>query len=180
MKTAYIFDHKDYFHALQPQIGGGFAVYAGTRQRGGGLGGVLGALVKYGIPIAKKYILPHAKDAFLRTVADITSDRSSAKESVKNNSKRLIKDIGSSIVSKLVQDGSGLNVLISNQPVTDGNTCYGYKAIMESLLSYGPDYNDTQGTAALFFKDDSLSQDETNNSGFSSRKDYVKKSKVTI
>lgn len=109
MKTAYIFDHKDYFHALQPQIGGGFAVYAGTRQRGGGLGGVLGALVKYGIPIAKKYILPHAKDAFLRTVADITSDRSSAKESVKNNSKRLIKDIGSSIVSKLVQDGSGLS-----------------------------------------------------------------------
>lgn len=64
--------------------------------------------------------------------------------------------------------------------MTDGNTCYGYKAIMESLLSYGPDYNDTQGTAALFFKDDSLSQDETNNSGFSSRKDYVKKSKVTI
>lgn len=73
---------------------------------------------------------------------------------------------------------SQCDVLINNHPITDGNNCYGYKSMIETLLSFGPDYQDSQGSAALFFKDDTKIQNATSNSGYSSRKDYVKESKV--
>lgn len=64
--------------------------------------------MKYGIPIAKRYIWPHAKDALIRTASDIIEERGPAREVLKNNSKAFIKNIGSSIATKLVQEGSGL------------------------------------------------------------------------
>lgn len=107
MKSAYIFHHHHYYHALKQQIGKGIPIYTGNRQRGGGLGGILGFLTKYAIPIASKYILPHAKSAILRTASDVIQDRSNLKKSLKQNTKTLVKNIGHQVFNKLTQEGSG-------------------------------------------------------------------------
>jgi len=69
MKPNYVFNHHDYYHTLQKQIGGNIHIYAGTKQRGEGLGNVLSFIQKHAIPLVKRYILPHAKRAVVRTLS---------------------------------------------------------------------------------------------------------------
>jgi len=109
MQPVYIFDNQEYYQALKPQVGAGFSVFSGARQRGGGLGGILGSLVKYGIPLAQKYIWPHARDAVVRTAEDLIQDRSNIKQALKRNSGNFIKSVGKSVADKLLQEGSGLS-----------------------------------------------------------------------
>lgn len=73
---------------------------------------------------------------------------------------------------------SQVDVFLSNQLITEGNSSYGYKAIIESLLSFGPDYNDSQGASALFYKDTAKAQNDSDNTGYANRKEHVKESQV--
>jgi hypothetical protein len=107
MKQAYTFHHTNYYHTLKSQIGGGIHVYAGTRQRGGGIGNVLSFVSKYAIPLINRYILPHAKEALVRTASDVAENRSTIKQSLKANSKNLLKNIGSDVFKNLTQGGLG-------------------------------------------------------------------------
>lgn len=81
------------------------------RQRGAGLGSILGSLARGLIPIAKnilwpaakKYVLPHAVTAAKSFAGDVLSGRN-VKESIKERGKTALKGIGEQIVT---QSGSG-------------------------------------------------------------------------
>lgn len=81
------------------------------RQRGAGLGSVLGAIARTLIPIArnilwpaaKKYVLPHATEAARQVAGDVLSGRN-VKESFKEHGKGALKGIGAQILS---QSGKG-------------------------------------------------------------------------
>jgi|GEM_PF-5556485 len=111
MKHKYVFNHDHYYHTLKQQIGSGIPVFHGVRQRGGGLGSVLGSIAKYAIPLVKQYIIPHAKNAILSTVADVTLGRHSLKESLKNNSVGFLKNVGNGVVNKLNSEQSGRGLI---------------------------------------------------------------------
>ena len=105
MKHPYIFHHHHYYHTLKSQIGGGYPIYSGTRQRGGGIGGILGFFSKYALPLISKYIIPHAKEAVFRTASDVAKNKSSFKEALKTNTQNLAKNIGKDIFHNLTQTG---------------------------------------------------------------------------
>jgi len=107
MKHHHIFDHSVYYSTLKNQIGGGIHVFAGTRQKDGGLGEIFGAISRYAIPLVKKYIMPHAKQFAIRTASDLLSSGSSTTKTVKSNAKTLVKNVGKDILTSLVQGGKG-------------------------------------------------------------------------
>jgi hypothetical protein len=105
MKTIHIFDHSHYHDALLHQVGHGIPVFNRYRQKGGGLGSILGYIGRYAIPLFNKYIMPHAKTAITNTVNDVVSGKSVA-ESLKSNSAAMAKNVGRAIINR--QTGSGL------------------------------------------------------------------------
>jgi len=100
-----------------PQVGrgldDGLVYYKSSyrRQRGAGLGSILGSIARRLIPIAqnilwpaaKKYVLPHAATAAKQVASDVLSGRN-VKESIKDHGKQALKGIGEQIVN---QSGSG-------------------------------------------------------------------------
>lgn len=108
---------NDLVRLYNPQVGrgldDGLTYYKSSyrRQRGAGLGGILGTIARRLIPIAKnilwpaakKYVLPHATDAARQVAGDIISGRN-VKESVKEHGIHALKGIGGRIIS---QSGSG-------------------------------------------------------------------------
>ena len=105
MKQVHVFHHVDYHNTLHQQIGHGIPVFTGYRQKGGGLGSILGFLGRYAIPLLKKYVLPHAKTAVFKTISDVGNGQS-VKEAIKSNATAMLKNVGQSITSP--QSGAGL------------------------------------------------------------------------
>jgi len=105
MKHIHVFDHSEYHRALEHQIGSGIPVFNGYRQKGGGLGAILGMIGKYAIPLFKKYVLPHAADALRNTASDISSG-ASVKDAFKNNALSLAKNVGKEVIKR--QSGGGM------------------------------------------------------------------------
>jgi len=113
----YQVDVNELTRLYSPQTGRGaddsLAFYKSSykRQRGAGLGSVLGAIARTLIPIArnilwpatKKYVLPHATEAAKHFAGDVLSGRN-IKESLKEHGKEALKGIGTQITS---QSGKG-------------------------------------------------------------------------
>lgn len=110
MRQKYIFHHDHYYHTLKDQIGNGIPVFHGVRQRGGGIGSVLGGIAKYALPLLMKWVMPHAKKAALSTVADVAKGGKSLKSSLKRNGLALLKDVGTDVLNSVrnKQIGKGL------------------------------------------------------------------------
>jgi len=110
MKSKYIFHHDNYYHTLKSQVGNGIPVFHGVRQRGGGIGSVLGGIAKYALPLIAKYVLPHAKSAVADTFSDLTKNGLSVKQALKSNGLQFLKNVGSGVVSSVLskQSGNGL------------------------------------------------------------------------
>lgn len=116
MKHLHVFNHEHYHHALEHQIGNGIPVFSGTRQKGGGLGSIIGFLGRYALPLLKKFVFPHAKAAALSTLSDISSGKS-IKEAVSGNAATMVKNVGHSII-KGEQTGSGLRTVKRKSNIT--------------------------------------------------------------
>jgi hypothetical protein len=72
---------------------------------------------------------------------------------------------------------SQCDVTINNQLVSTSNNCYMYKAYMETLLSYGRDYMNSQGTCPLFYFDTNNGSLDASNTGYKERQMFIEKSK---
>jgi hypothetical protein len=110
MKNIHVFNHHHYHDTLHDQIGKGIPVFSGFRQKGGGLGSILGLIGRYGIPLLQKYILPHAASAAMSTISDLTQGKP-LKETLKSNTVGLLRNVARGLRSP--QRGSGLNKRIS-------------------------------------------------------------------
>jgi hypothetical protein len=110
MRQKHIFHHDHYYHTLKGQIGEGIPVFHGVRQRGGGLGSVLGGIARYALPLLMKYVFPHARDAAIRTVSDVTTNGASLKSSLKKNGIGFIKNVGVSILKNTIASQSGQGI----------------------------------------------------------------------
>jgi hypothetical protein len=106
MKHVHIFNHHYYHQTLHEQVGKGIPVFTGYRQKGGGLGSILGFIGKYAIPLINKYVLPHAKTALVNTVSDLGSGKT-LKQSLKSNSVKLLQNVGNEIVKRQIGNGLG-------------------------------------------------------------------------
>lgn len=106
MKTVHIFDIADYHHALSPSHMHDGIFY---RQKGGGVGGAFGIMKRYSIPIVKKYVIPHFREAVLNTVKDVALHGSSVGGAIKNNTKKFFGGVGSDIYSNIIQSGKGIS-----------------------------------------------------------------------
>lgn len=73
---------------------------------------------------------------------------------------------------------SNCDVYISNKLIETSNNCYGYKAYIETLLSYGSDYLNSQGGCALFVKDTHGCVANSKNEGYAKRKTFTAPSRV--
>jgi hypothetical protein len=99
---------NDFFRVYYPQTGGAAALtfYKSNvyRQRGRGFGGFFGSLFKRLIPLAKQFVLPHAKTGLLNMANDVLNNKKSLVDSLKSNSLDTLKAVGRNI---LAQSGSG-------------------------------------------------------------------------
>jgi len=68
---------------------------------------------------------------------------------------------------------SQCDVFVSNELVSTTNNCYAYKAYMETLLSHGTDYLDTQGMSAMYFQDTDGGSISALNEGLVKRKNAI-------
>jgi len=75
------------------------------RQRGSGIGSFLLNIGRKLLPLAKKFILPHAKTALHKVATDVLVNDGNLVESLKRNSVNALKAAGKQIVS---QSGSGI------------------------------------------------------------------------
>jgi hypothetical protein len=71
---------------------------------------------------------------------------------------------------------SQLDVSFNSQVVSTSNNAYPYRALIETLLSYGTDYTNSQGECFLYYPDENTALDSTN-SGVKKRQEYIKLSK---
>ena len=110
MKPKFIFHHDHYYHTLKSQIGSGIPVFHGVRQRGGGIGSVLGGIAKYALPLIAKFVLPHAKSAVANTVSDIAQNGLSLKQALKTNGVKFLKDVGSGVANSVLNNQSGSGI----------------------------------------------------------------------
>jgi len=104
----HVFDHNEYHKAISEQMGMGMPVFSGIRQKGGGLGSVLGFLGRYAIPIISKYILPHAKTALLDTIDEIGRNPSEMQQTLKANGKKFVTNVSKEFVTNVLQKGKGI------------------------------------------------------------------------
>lgn len=105
MKNIHIFNHHHYHETLNEQIGKGIPVFVGSRQKGGGLGSILGLIGRYVIPLLQKYVFPHAKNAIVNTVSDLAQGKPLS-QTLKNQTLGMLKNVGTSLTKP--QKGSGL------------------------------------------------------------------------
>lgn len=72
---------------------------------------------------------------------------------------------------------SQCDVSINNQLVSTSNNCYMYKAYLETVLTYGTDYINSQATCPLFYKDTDNGSLKDTNTGYKKRKQWIQASK---
>lgn len=72
---------------------------------------------------------------------------------------------------------SRVDIYINNQLISATNTCYPYKAYIETLFSFGKEYLESQGQCFMFHKDTSGGELSSRNSGYNSRKARISSSK---
>jgi|SRR5271154_7137705 len=101
MKHVYQFDDDNYYQTFKAQLHNG-PNFNGISQKGGGF---LGALSSYAVPLFKRYIVPHAKQAALSLVNDVVSNRSSLQEAIKRHGYNLAQNIKNDLLCN--QKGSG-------------------------------------------------------------------------
>jgi hypothetical protein len=70
---------------------------------------------------------------------------------------------------------SKVEVFINGNLISTSNL-YHYKAFLETLLTFGKDYLESQGTCALWYEDDSDKIDQAENTGFATRWGFIKQS----
>ncbi|PIK33587.1 hypothetical protein BSL78_29602 [Apostichopus japonicus] len=79
-------------------------------------------------------------------------------------------------------------VTLNDRLVTPSTNTYAYRAMMETLLSYGPEAKESQLTGSLFYKDTAGKMDSCNpngdqqvvNEGLKARYEFVKKQKMLL
>lgn len=142
MKTVHVFDHHAYHSAISDQMGRGMPVFSGIRQKGGGLGAVMGFLGRYAIPILSKYVLPHAKEAILNTFSDISHNPSDVKDTIKANGKRFLTNVGKELSNNILQKGKGIKrkqsqskILLSNFKCDEPTAKQARKSILKPKSS---------------------------------------------
>ncbi len=96
---------------MKNQIGQGIPVFHGVKQRGNGLGSVLGGLARYAIPQIMRYIVSHAKQAKYNTVSDIALRGQGFKQALKSNGIGFLKNGGDDLINSSnsqPQSGKGI------------------------------------------------------------------------
>lgn len=93
MKQLYTFNDHHYFNTLSIQKGGSVRIFKGSRQRGAGLGSIIGFLQKYAIPLFKDYLMPRAAMAISNTAEDVIRRGVPLKSALKSNSKNFLHSI---------------------------------------------------------------------------------------
>jgi hypothetical protein len=87
----------DIYNIYHPiQSGGTSPFYQANlrRQRGSGIGGILGTIARTVMPFLAKYVFPSAKTFVRKTAGDIFSGRN-VKETLKEHGIDALKDVGS-------------------------------------------------------------------------------------
>jgi len=107
MKHIHVFHHESYHDALNPQSGRGLPVFKGYRQRGGGLGGILGFFARHALSVISKYLLPHAKSTALSIASDVMKNKA-LKTTLKKNGLELLQKVGKDLLANSEQKGSGI------------------------------------------------------------------------
>jgi hypothetical protein len=115
MKVIHVFNHEDYHRAIHGQLGHGMPVFSGSRQKGAGLGAILGYIGRYALPIFSKYIAPHAKAALMNTLSDVVEGRP-VLPSIRANSLSMVKNVGKNVLNS--QSGGGLPFKARARPVS--------------------------------------------------------------
>lgn len=105
MKQLYTFSDHHYFNTLSTQKGGGIRIFKGSRQRGAGLGSIIGFLQKYAIPLFREYLMPRAAAAISNTAEDVLRRGIPLKSALKSNSRSFLNSVVNSNFNK--QKGSG-------------------------------------------------------------------------
>lgn len=107
MRNMYVFEHEHYHNALKSQLHS-HVLPRFHRQRGGGIGGVIGSISHYAIPVARKYVLPEVKTAALRTIADVVGG-TPVSTALVSNAKTLVTNVGRRIFNPPTQTGSSIS-----------------------------------------------------------------------
>lgn len=104
MKASFQFNHEHYHNALKSC----HYVPSTYRQRGGGLGGFVGRVSHYSIPIFKKYVIPEVKSTAVKTVKDVFNG-TPIRSAIIRNIKELPKNVGKNILHQLIQEGGSIS-----------------------------------------------------------------------
>lgn len=107
MKSSYIFNHEHYHSALKSQLHSR-VISQYSRQRGGGIGGIIGTMSQYVIPVAKNYVLPEVKNAAIRTVGDVIQG-TPIPAALITNTKNLIQNVARNIAQSKSQQGGSIS-----------------------------------------------------------------------
>ena len=104
-------NEEDFFRLYNPQSGGAKgddgAVYFKSgiaRQRGQGIGGIFGSLLRRLLPFLYKTVLPQALGVASNVVTDLANGKRNFSDSIKEHGLNGIKAVGNSIIA---QSGSG-------------------------------------------------------------------------
>ncbi len=99
-------ESKAYENYYIRQVGQGIPVFEGTNlQRGYGLGGILGGLLRSAVPLLKQGVKSLGKQA-LKTGMNIAQD-ALAGQSIKTSAKRRLKETGANLGRQAVRKMSG-------------------------------------------------------------------------
>jgi len=71
---------------------------------------------------------------------------------------------------------SNCDFSINDTIVLSSNNCYTYKAYLETLLSHGKEYLESQGSAFMFYPDTNGNALNNQNTGYKNRKHFIAKS----
>jgi len=103
MKTVHVFNVDAYHQALNPIGQHRFSHY----QRGAGVGGAFSLVKRYTIPVVKRFILPHVKNAAISTAVDVVRG-TPVRSALKSNTANLIREIKADVIHSLTQQGKGI------------------------------------------------------------------------
>ncbi|XP_071821543.1 uncharacterized protein F54H12.2-like [Apostichopus japonicus] len=170
------------------QVGRGLPVLTGYHhQKGHGLGGILWRLARSALQASEEvsgYFRRGSTEDYLDLSQTILHVRTKLSQS---NGDDLPPDANVGPVNLLLQSlFSEVDVTLNDRLVTPSTNTYAYRAMMETLLSYGPEAKESQLTGSLFYKDTAGKMDSCNpngdqqvvNEGLKARYEFVKNSKV--
>jgi hypothetical protein len=135
MKHVHQFDHRLYHKALEGQIGRGLPVFTGYRQRGAGLGSIIGLIGRYVLPIIQEHVLPHAKTALVNTVKDIIKG-APVKEALLRQGGDMLQKVATGLEKR--QTGSGLKIKKRPAPSKETSVAHVHSPSKQSKKSTRP------------------------------------------